>query len=110
MSDVRSLEFQQSCVTHLIALCEKIADDTVLDGARQAAKSLAWLNKRANLTRELVRLERDRPDLAKSFYAIFASFPQARVEDVRNSSGPIGVVWVDGPANPDDAMEASYGE
>lgn len=78
MSEKRSLAFQRSCVEHLIAL-HSDADDSVIDGAKQAALSLAWFERHGELTKELVRLEKEAPHLA----ALLKEEPDARIVDVR---------------------------
>lgn len=80
MSEKRSLAFQRSCVEHLIAL-HRDESDSILEGAKQAALTLAWMEKRGELLRELVRLEREAPDLS----ALLREMPDARIVDVRQT-------------------------
>jgi hypothetical protein len=79
MSEKRSLAVQRACVEHLIALHPKEAS-SILDGARQAALTLAWLERHQELMRALDRLQRERPDLAD----LFRAFPGAEIADVRS--------------------------
>lgn len=77
MSEKRSLAWQRQAVEHLIAMC-KSADETVIDAAKQACLSLAWFEKRADLTRELVRLDKEAPELA----SLLRQVPELRLDRV----------------------------
>lgn len=89
MTEKLSLAMQRQCVEHLLALAESQASGmsaTVKEGCRQAALSLAWLERRQELMKSLDRLERERPDLVD----LFNAFPGAQIADVRpffNGSG-----------------------
>lgn len=75
-----SLANQRACVEHLIALHRRgVDDDTILDGAKQAALTLAWLERRAELVREIARLDQAAPELAQ----LLRDMPGATIADVR---------------------------
>lgn len=78
----RSLAEQRQCVEHLIALAEKTANPDVVAGARAAALTLAWFERRAELTRALADLAKRAPHLA----AFFEMFPGATIADVRETA------------------------
>jgi len=78
LSDKRSLAFQRQAVEHLIAYCRDV-DETIIDAAKQACLSLAWFEKRQALTRELVRLEKDHPELA----FLLREIPGVRIDNIR---------------------------
>lgn len=74
-----SLAQQRQACEHLIALCAKSADETVIAAAKDACRSLAWFERKRELTLELVRLDKEAPALA----AILKEFPDAYISDVR---------------------------
>lgn len=80
MSDPRSLSYQRQCVEHLIALCtdKKGMTGPIIEGAKQAARTIGWIEKRAELIREVDRLEREAPELAD----LLREFPGAHVARV----------------------------
>ena len=79
MSDIRSLTFQAGCVRHLVASCEKTCDPNILEGADQAIVTLKWLEKRADLLKELIRIDKSEPALAH----IMRNFPDARITEIK---------------------------
>ncbi len=75
-----SLANQRACVEHLIALHRRSVDaDTILDGAKKAALTLAWLERRAELVREIARLDEAEPELAR----MLLEMPAMKIADVR---------------------------
>ena len=74
-----SLSFQRQCLEHLIALGATQVSDDVLEGARRGVLTLAWVERRQELLRALVELDRRAPALAD----IFRQWPEARIEEVR---------------------------
>jgi len=74
-----SLSNQRRCVEHLIALHRRsVDDDTILDGAKQAALTLAWLERRAELVKAIDALDKAAPELA----ALLLDMPMP-IADVR---------------------------
>lgn len=84
MSEKRSLAFQRQSVEHLIALYGR-EDDTILDGAKQAALTLGWLERQGELLKMWDHLRRQRPDLYETMQGILLAFPGATLEDVRDA-------------------------
>lgn len=76
-----TLTFQRQCIEHLIARAQTQASEDVLEGARQAVRALAWVERRQELMKALDRLERERPDLVE----LFRVWPEARIVDVRDT-------------------------
>jgi hypothetical protein len=75
-----SLANQRSCVEHLIALHRRsVDDDTILDGAKQAALTLAWLERRAELVKAIDALDKAAPELAR----LLLDAPGTQIADVR---------------------------
>ena len=82
MSEKLSLAMQRQHIEHCLAFLESLTGSEHADhiaGARQGCLSLAWFERRSELTRELVRLEKDAPELA----ALLREMPGARIADVR---------------------------
>lgn len=52
---------------------------TMVAAARQAVLTLAWLERKENLVRELVRLEREAPDVARAL----VEWPGLQIAGVR---------------------------
>ena len=86
MSNTRSLAFQRQCVEHLIHLHDGQPEDSILDGARQAALTLGWLERQGELLKMWDHLRRQRPDLYEIMQGILAVFPGAKIEDVREAA------------------------
>lgn len=82
MSNPRSLSFQRQCIEHLLALHGN-GDDTIVDGAKQAALTIGWLERQAELLKMFDALRRERPELFRAMMNIAEVFPGARIEDVR---------------------------
>lgn len=80
-----SLTNQRSCVEHLIALHRNTLKgdvaiyDTVLEGAKAAALTLAWLERRAELVKAIAALDTAAPELAR----LLLDAPGATIADVR---------------------------
>lgn len=66
-----SLAQQRQACEHLYNLCKSqgIATETVLEDAKSGALSLGWFERREALVRELVRLDKEAPALAKLMQA-----------------------------------------
>jgi hypothetical protein len=82
MSDKLSLAMQRQHTEHCLALLESLTGkehQEHIQGARQGCLSLAWFERRSELTRELVRLEQEAPELAK----LFQAEPGLKITDVR---------------------------
>ena len=80
-----SIAQSRQAVEHLIAMAESnkwLYPGSILDGAKQAALTLSWLERRAELMKALDRLERERPDLVD----LFEAFPGSQIADVREAS------------------------
>ena len=82
MTNPRSLSYQRQCIEHLLALHGN-GDDTIVDGAKQAALTIGWLERQAELLRMWDALRKQRPDLFAIMSEIANTFPGARIEDVR---------------------------
>lgn len=80
MSDPRSLAYQRQCVEHLIALCtaKRGMSGPVIEGAKQAALTIGWVEKRAELIKEVERLNKEAPELAE----ILKEFPGSKIARV----------------------------
>ncbi|MGL5736679.1 MAG: hypothetical protein ACRCYS_17585 [Beijerinckiaceae bacterium] len=83
MSNPRSLSMQRQCVEHLIALCDNSADATVIEGAKQAALTIGWIERRGELLRMLETLRQERPELYVAMNDIATTFPGVKISDVR---------------------------
>lgn len=75
-----SLTAQREAVETLICLAEDndVRAGTV-DDAKQAALTLAWLERKEALVRELVRIEREAPELARAL----VEWPGLKIAGVR---------------------------
>lgn len=82
MTNPRSLGYQRQCVEHLLALHYDI-DSTIVEGAKQAALTIGWLERQAELLRMWDTLRKQRPDLFAIMSEIANTFPGAMIEDVR---------------------------
>lgn len=76
----RSLAFQRQCVEHLIALAGD-EHSTIVEGAKQAALTLGWFERREEMTRAVVALDEAEPGLA----SLFQAFPGARIAAIRDT-------------------------
>lgn len=83
MSERRSLAFMRQCVEHLIAL-HSDEDDTILDGAKQAALTIGWIERREDLIKMLETLRTDDPQLYDLFVHLTSSFPGVQLSAVRD--------------------------
>ena len=82
MSEKRSLSAQRQNIEHCLALLETLAPGehkAHIEIARQGCLSLAWFEKRTELTREIVRLEKAAPELS----ALLHQIPGVQIADVR---------------------------
>lgn len=82
MSVSYSIPQARQAVEHLIALVGTDATSSVIDAAKHGAVILAFLERRSELMRALVDLERRAPALAE----LLQEFPGARISDVRGGS------------------------
>ena len=78
MTEKRSLTYQRMAVEHILAMCPD-APETIIEAAKQACLSLARFEKRTELTREIVRLEKAAPELS----ALLHQIPGVQIADVR---------------------------
>lgn len=78
MSDKRSLSAQRQAVEHIIALCPD-AGETIIEAAKQACLSIAWIERRADLVREMARLDKAEPALA----VLLSQIPDLKISDIR---------------------------
>lgn len=85
MTEKRSLSFQRQSIDHLIALCPN-ESDTIIDGARQAALTIGWLERQGELLRMLDELRRQRPELFLVMNSIASEFPGARIEKIKEAA------------------------
>ena len=76
-----SLAFQRQCIEHLIAL-HPGEDSSFIDGAKKAALTLAWFERREEMTRAVVALDKAEPGLA----ALFEAFPGSRIAHVHDTT------------------------
>lgn len=83
----RSLTFQRSCIEHLIALHSKDVENTIIQGAKQAALTIGWLERQAELLRMLDTLRKERPDLFAIMSECAAQFPGSKIADVPKVNG-----------------------
>ena len=84
MTTKQSLAMQRQCVEHVVALAESqagVVSASVREGCRQAALTLAWLERRQELMRALDRLERERPELVE----LLNAFRGSEIVDVRDA-------------------------
>jgi len=82
MSEKRSLSFQRQNIEHCLALLESLAPGEHAENialARQGCLSLRWFERRQELTRELVRLEKDCPELA----FLLREIPGVQIDNIR---------------------------
>ena len=82
MTEKRSLSFQRQCVEHLIAL-HRDEDDSIIDGAKQAALTIGWIERREELIKMLEQLRKDNPELYNMFVYLTRAFPGASISDIR---------------------------
>lgn len=82
MTEKRSLSFQRQSLEHLIALCPD-AGDTILEGAKQAALTIGWIERHDEILRILDKLRRERPELFRTMVDLAATFPGAAISDIR---------------------------
>lgn len=83
-----SLTIQREKIERCLALLESLTDGEHADdiaGGRQGCLSLAWFERRSELTRELVRLDKEAPHLAQ----MLKDEPGAHIVDVRPRPRPI---------------------
>lgn len=73
-----SLAMARQCVEHLIALHGR-GDDTIVEGAKHAARTLAWLERRAELVKAIDALDKAAPELAR----LLLDAPGTQIADVR---------------------------
>lgn len=73
-----SISMQRQAVEHCLALLESAMDghDAVIATARDACRTLAWFERRSELVRALVDLEKRAPGLAE----LAQEFPGTRIE------------------------------
>lgn len=83
MTERRSLAFMRQCIEHLIAL-HSDEDDTILDGAKQAALTIGWIERREDLIKMIEALRTDDPHLYDMFVHITGAFPGAKLSAVRD--------------------------
>jgi hypothetical protein len=77
MTTKYSITQARQAIEHVTAA---YADEgTVVEAAREGARILAWLERRAELVKAVDALERQRPDLVD----LFREFPGAEIADVR---------------------------
>lgn len=84
MTEKRSLSFQRQCVEHLIAL-HRDEDDSIIDGAKQAALTIGWIERREELIKMLEQLRKDNPELYNMFVYVTRAFPGASIADIRST-------------------------
>lgn len=84
MTEKRSLSFQRQCVEHLIAL-HRDEDDSIIDGAKQAALTIGWIERREELIKMLEQLRKDNPELYNMFVYLTRAFPGASIADIRST-------------------------
>ena len=72
-----SLSFQRQSIEHLIPACEK-TDPQLVPALKAAALTIGWIERRAELIREIDRLEREAPELAE----ILRTLPGTRIVDI----------------------------
>lgn len=72
-----SLSMQRLAVEHMIALVEHDVGDTIVDAAKQAALTIGYLERHAELTDMLKRLHSQSPDVFRALSAISKAFPEA---------------------------------
>lgn len=71
-----SLAQQRQACEHLVALCRDDVEDTILNAAKDACRSMAWFEKRYELIRLLIDLESHEPELA----AFVEAFPGSKLK------------------------------
>lgn len=84
MTEKRSLSFQRMCIEHLIAL-HSDQDDTIIDGAKQAALTVGWIERREELIKMLEKLRTDNAELYNTFVFLSRAFPGATIADIRST-------------------------
>ena len=84
MTEKRSLSYQRQCVEHLIALHSE-EDDSIIDGAKQAALTVGWIERREELIKMLEQLRKDNPELYNMFVYLTRAFPGASIADIRST-------------------------
>lgn len=80
-----SLSMQRQAVEHCLALLESATDGhgDVINMARDACRTLAWFERRAELTRALVELEKaGGPFLAE----LCETFPGTRIKSISSAN------------------------
>lgn len=82
MTEPRSLAFMRQAVEHLIAL-HSDADDTIIDGAKQAALTIGWIERREDLIKMIEKLRVDNPGLYDTFVYLSRTFPGMSIADIR---------------------------
>lgn len=78
----RSLTFQRSCIEHLVALHSKDVENTIIEGAKQAALTIGWIERQAEILRMLDTLRKERPDLFAIMSECASYFPGTKIADV----------------------------
>ncbi|MFM7010622.1 MAG: hypothetical protein ACKO0Z_15055 [Betaproteobacteria bacterium] len=83
----RSLSFQRSCIEHLIALHSKDVENTIIDGAKQAALTIGWIERQAEVLRMLDTLRKERPEIFGIMCEVARVFPGSQIADVPKING-----------------------
>ena len=84
MSEKRSLSFQREAVEIFIARGSFGMSEDIIEAAKQACLTIGYFERRQELLRMLIKLERDHPELAASMRAIADAFPGVEISDVRD--------------------------
>ena len=79
---IRSLDYQEGCIRHLIAMCPQAQED-VIAGAEQAIKTLEWMQKGELVLKELMRLRKEEPELFETLRRLIGM--GARLSDIRET-------------------------
>ncbi len=83
MTTKRSLAYQRMAVEDLIARVGDDPDCTVIEAAKQAALTIAWIERREELIKMIEKLRKDNPDLYDLFVEFTTRFPGASLADIR---------------------------
>jgi hypothetical protein len=86
MTERRSLALQRQCVEHAVSSLDDGSDHTVIDGLKQAALTIGWLERHGELLKMWDALRRDNPELFTVMHRIATEFPGAKIHSIREAA------------------------
>lgn len=86
MTERRSLSFQRQCVEHAVSSLDDGSDHTIIDGLKQAALTIGWLERHGELLKMWDAMRRDNPELFIVMQQIATVFPGVRISEIRQAA------------------------